>query len=288
MRRQWWVALQLGIALAVSLKPAAIAEEPHASRAFYNTFTDAEEMTMGRSAAEDVEKARPLLDDAPLTDYLNLVGMKVAAASQRPQLDYHFKVVNSPSINAFSLPGGYVYVNRGLLEVVESEAELAGVLGHEIGHIVAFHSMNDVARQSWANRAISEVKKAGLTQDQKIQSMIDEYGGTFLLFVNKKFSREEENEADLLGLYNSVRGGWDPNGLIVFLSRLINLGADKNLYAVLLRNHPLPEERVEDLKAELKLSPPAKGLSKTSSSFRAMKDRLRTLPPPPPPSNKQE
>lgn len=289
MRIRLLAAFQLGIALTVFVSPAAMAEEPHASRAFYNTFSDSEEMTMGRSAAVDVEKDRPILSDAELTGYLNRIGAKVAAASQRPQLDYHFKVVDSPSINAFSLPGGYVYVNRGLLDVVESEAELAGVLGHEVGHVVAFHSMNDVARQSLANRAISEVKKAGLTQDQKIQGMIDEYGGTFLLFVNKKFSREEENEADLLGLYNTVRAGWDPNGLIAFLNRLINLGADKDLRAILLRNHPLPEERVEDLKAELKLSPPAKGLTKTSTAFRAMKDRLRTLPPPPPPPpSKQE
>jgi predicted Zn-dependent protease len=280
-------AVQLGFLLAAFAGSSALAEEPRASRAFYNSFSDAEETVMGRSAAEDVEKTRPLLVDAELTDYLNQVGQAVAAKSQRPQLEFHFQIVNSPSINAFSLPGGYVYVNRGLLEVVESEAELAGVLSHEVGHVVAFHSMNDVARQAWADRAISEVKKAGLTQDQQIQNMLEKYGGTALLFVNKKFSREEENEADLLGLYNTARAGWDPNGLIVFLNRLINLGANKDLYAMLLRNHPLPEERVENLNAELKLSPPAKGLKKNSSAFRTMKDRLRTLPPPPEPS-KQE
>lgn len=242
---------------------------------------------MGRSAAEDVEKTRPPLADAELTDYLNQVGRAVAAKSQRPQLEFHFQVVNSPSINAFSLPGGYVYVNRGLLEVVESEAELAGVLSHEVGHVVAFHSMNDVARQEWADRAISEVKKAGLTQDQQIQNMIEKYGGTAFLFVNKKFSREEENEADLLGLYNTERAGWDPNGLIIFLNRLAHAGAEKDLYAILLRNHPLPEERVADLKAELKLSPPAKGLIKNGDAFRRMKDHLRTLPPPPEPRKQQ-
>jgi predicted Zn-dependent protease len=280
-------AFQLPVLMVAFAASSALAEEPHASRAFYNSFTDEEETAMGRSAAEDVAKTRPLLADAELTDYLNQLGQAVAATSQRPQLEFHFQVVNTSSINAFSLPGGYVYVNRGLLEVVESEAELAGVLGHEIGHVVAFHSMNDVARQAWADRAISEVKKAGLTQDQQIQNMLEKYGGTALLFVNKKFSREEENEADMLGLYNTARAGWDPNGLIAFLNRLVNLGADKNLYAMLLRNHPLPEERVADLKAELKLSPPAKGLKKNSSDFRTMKDHLRSLPPPPAPS-KQE
>jgi beta-barrel assembly-enhancing protease len=271
------------ILLAAAFATASLsAEEPKASRAFYNSFSDEEEMKMGSSSAEDVETTRPILTDRELTEYLESVGQKVAAASQRPQLRYHFLIVNSPSINAFSLPGGYVYVNRGLLEIVESEAELAGVLGHEVGHVVAFHSMNDVARRWWADRAINEVKKAGLTQDQKIQSMLDEYGGTFLLFVNKKFSREEENEADLLGLYNAARGGWDANGLIVFLTRLIEAGGSQDLYAVLRRNHPLAQDRVDDLKAELKTMPPAKTAKKNSTAFRAMKDRLRTFPPPPP------
>jgi len=280
-------AFRLAFFLVAIAGSPALAEEPRASRAFYNTFSDAEEMTMGRSAAEDVEKTRPVLADAELTDDLNQVGQKMASASQRPQLEFQFQIVDSPSINAFSLPGGYVYVNRGLLEVVESEAELAGVLGHEVGHIVAFHSMNDVARQSWADRALSEAKKAGLTQDQQIQNLLEKYGGTALLFVNKKFSREEENEADLLGLYNTSRAGWDPNGLILFLNRLAHAGAGQDLYKMLLRNHPLPEDRVENLNSELKLSPPAKGLKKSSSAFRMMKDRLRMLPPPPPP-RKQE
>ncbi len=284
---KYWFTLRPAcflVALAASL---ALAEEPRASRAFYNSFTDEEEMTMGRSAAVDAEKARPILNDPASTDYLNQVGQKVAAVSQRPQLEYHFKIVDSPSINAFSLPGGYVYVNRGLLEVVESEAELAGVLGHEVGHVVAFHSMNDVARRWWADRALNEAKKAGLTQDQKIQGMVEEYGGTFLLFVNKKFSREEEDEADLLGLYNTSRAGYDANGLIVFLNRLIQVGAGQDLYRMLLRNHPLPEDRVGLLKDELKLMPAARNAKKNSTDFRTMMDRLRTLPPSPPPS-KQE
>ena len=279
-------AFALAVALVAVAGASSLAQEPHASRAFYNTFTDEEEMSMGRTAAEDAEKARPILNDAELTAYLNEVGQKVAQASQRPQLQYHFKIVNSPSINAFSLPGGYVYVNRGLLELIESEAELAGVLGHEIGHVVAFHSMNDVARRWWADRAINEVKKAGLTPDQKIQGMLDEYGGTFLLFVNKKFSREEEDEADQLGLYNTARAGYDPNGLVIFLNRLVQVGAGQDLYAMLLRNHPLPEDRVGLLKEELKQVPIPGNARKNTVAFRAVKNRLRTLPPPPPP--KQE
>jgi predicted Zn-dependent protease len=122
------------------------AEEPTSSKAFYNTFSDQEEMAMGRQAAEEAEKQRPILNAPPLSAYLRDVGQKVAQASRRPQLPYVFKIVNSNSVNAFSLPGGYVYVNRGILDFVQNESELAGVLAHEIGHVVAYHSMNDVAR----------------------------------------------------------------------------------------------------------------------------------------------
>ena len=278
--------LQLTLAFAlVAVAPGLSMEEPQASKALYNTFTDEEEMAMGRTAAEDVEKTQPTLQDSEVTDYVSKVGRKVAATSQRKQLEYHFKIVDSPSMNAFSLPGGYVYVNRALLEFVESESELAGVLGHEVGHVVAYHSMNDVARRWLVDRVVYEGQKAGLVNDQQIHDMIKQYGGTALLFVDRKFSREEENEADLLGLYNTSRAGWDPNGLVAFLNRLIRLGADRNLYELLLRRHPLPEERVETLAGELKPAPPATGLKKTSSAFRIMKDRLSILPPPPPPKS---
>ncbi len=275
-------AFRCAVLLALVSASAVLAEEPRGSRAIYNNFTDAEEMAMGQTAAEDVEKTQPILADAELTEYVERVGQKVAAASQRPTLQYHFKIVDSPAVNAFSLPGGYVYVNRALLDVVESEGELAGVLGHEVGHVIGFHSMNDVARRWLVDRVMNEGKKAGLVRDQEIQNMVEHYGGTALLFVNRKFSREEENEADLLGIYNAARAGWDPEGLITFLNRLIRVGASRDLYELLLRHHPLPEERVTALSAELKTSPPAKGLKKSSGAFRLMKERLQTLPPPPP------
>jgi len=277
------------LVFAMLVAPAALAlEEPAASKAIYNTFTDEEEMAMGRTAAGDVEKTQPILTDAALASYLNRVGQKVAASSQRPGLIYHFKIVNSPALNAFSLPGGYVYVNRALLDFVETEGELAGVLGHEVGHIVAYHSMNDVARRWLVDRILYEGQKAGLLNDQQIHDLITRYGGAALLFLDRKFSREEEKEADLLGLYNTARAGWDPNGLVTFLRRLIRVGAERSLPELLLLRHPLPEERVEALTLELKQVAPAPGWKKTSGAFRLMKERLSALPPPPAPPLKRE
>ena len=200
--------------LLVLVSPPLRAEEPVPTKAIYNTFNDEEEMAMGRKAAEETDKQLPMLDAPLLTAYLNNLGEKVAAASRRPQLQYSFKIVNTDTVNAFSLPGGFIYVDRGILDFVVSESELAGVLAHEVGHVVAYHSMNDVARRYWIDQGMYQLKKAGMLNNQEMVDMLQKYGGPMLLFVDRKFSREEESDADMLGLYNVIRAGYDPQGLI--------------------------------------------------------------------------
>jgi predicted Zn-dependent protease len=267
------------VVVAVGLL-AARAEEPKAVRPVYNSFSDEEEMAMGSKAAAQTEKQLRILEDKLLETYLDHVGQKLAQASRRPQLQYHFKVVDKSSVNAFSLPGGYVYVNRGLLDFVENESELAGVLGHEIGHVVAYHSMNDVARRMLVDRLMYEGKRAGFLNDQQVQDVLQRYGGPILLFVDRKFSREEESEADLLGLYNTLRAGWDPEGLVSFLTRLRKFSANPDLVQSLLLKHPLPLERVQALRNELQQHPPSGDLRKDSFLFTGARMRLKSLSPP--------
>jgi predicted Zn-dependent protease len=259
------------------------AVEPTPTKAFYNTFNDEEEMAMGRKAAEETDKQLVLLDAPLLTAYLNSLGQKVAQASRRPQLQYSLKIVNTDSVNAFSLPGGYIYIHRGLLDFVMNESELAGIVAHEVGHIVAYHSMNDVARRTLVDRGMYELQKAGLLSDQQVVDMLQRYGGPILLFADRKFNREEESEADMLGMYNAIRAGYDPQGLISFLARLSKFTGNPTLVEGLLMNHPLPGERVTALRAELRQNPPPQGLEKDSMAFRAAKVQLKGLPPPPPP-----
>jgi predicted Zn-dependent protease len=263
------------------------AEEPTPSRAFYNTFTDEEEMAMGRKAAADTDKQMPILEEPLLTAYVNHLGQKIAAESRRPQIQYSFQIVNTDVVNAFSLPGGFVYVNRGLLGFVNNESELAGVLAHEIGHVVAYHSMNDVARRTLVDQGMYQLQKAGIVNDQQMVDMVQRYGGTMLLFVDRKFSREEESEADMLGMYNAIRAGYDPQGLVNFLARLSQFTGNPSLVEGLLMNHPLPGERVKTLRLELKEHPAPAGLIKDSAAFRAAKLQLKILPPAPPPRKQQ-
>ena len=264
------------------------AEEPVPSRAIYNTFNDEEEMAMGRKAAEETEKQLPILNAPLLTSYLNNLGQKLAHDSRRPQIQYSFKVINTDTVNAFSLPGGYIYVHRGLLDFVVNESELAGVTAHEIGHIVAYHSMNDVARHALVDQGMYQLQKAGLLKDQQVVDMIQRYGGPIILFADRKFSREEESEADMLGMYNSIRAGYDPQGLITSLARLSKYTGNPTLVEALLMNHPLPGERVMALRAELQQNPAPKGLETDSVAFRAAKAYLKSLPPAPPPKKQPQ
>jgi len=274
--------LLLAVLASLSLR----AEEPTPTKALYNTFNDQEEMAMGRKAAEETDKQIVLLDSPLLTAYLSNLGQKVAQASRRPEIQYTFKIVNTDAVNAFSLPGGFVYVNRGLLDFVLNESELAGVLGHEVGHVVAYHSMNDVARRYWVDQGMYQLKKAGMLDNQQMVDMLQQYGGPMLLFVDRKFSREEESEADMFGLYNAIRAGYDPQGLVSFLARLSQFTGNPTLVEGLLMNHPLPGERVKALRAELLQHPASKGLEKDSMAFRAVKLQLKALPPPPPPKKR--
>ena len=258
------------------------AEEPTPSKAVYNTFSDEEEMAMGRKAAEQTDKQLPLLNAPLLTAYLNHLGKKVAQFSRRPHIQYSFKIVNTDTVNAFSLPGGYVYINRGLMDFVLNESELAGIVAHEVGHVVAYHSMNDVARRALVDQGMYQLQKAGWLKDQQAVDMLQRYGGPILLFADRKFSREEESEADMLGMYNVIRAGYDPHGLIYALARLGNFTGNPTLVEALLMNHPLPAERVKALRADLQRNPPPTGLEKDSIAFRAAKTALKTLPPPPP------
>jgi len=268
--------------LAVLVNLPLCADEPTPSRAFYNTFTDEEEMAMGRKAAEETDKQMAILNEPLLTAYLNNLGQKVAKTSRRPQIQYSFKIVNTDAVNAFSLPGGFIYVNRGLLGFTLNESELAGVLAHEIGHVVAYHSMNDVARRWLVDQGMYQLQKAGVLTDQQMVDSLQRLGGPMLLFVDRKFNREEESEADMLGMYNAIRAGYDPQGLVSFLARLSQFTGNPSLVEGLLMNHPLPGERVKALRAELREHPAPGGLTKDNLGFRAAKLQVKALPPPPP------
>lgn len=196
---------------------------------------------MGEQASRDVEASMGLYDDAELQEYVAELGQRVAAASERPQLPWRFQVIDSPVVNAFALPGGYIYVTRGILAYIGSEAALMGVIGHEIGHVTARHHVEQMSKQQLAGLGLN----VGTIFFPEVRPFGDILGGGLgILFL--KFGRDAERESDRLGVRYSIAQGYDPTDMAHFFSVLGRLGSmsgsERNLPSW-ASTHPDPADR---------------------------------------------
>ena len=179
-------------------------------------MSERRELEVGKEEHEKLMTSAQVYQDEALGAYVNQVGQKLAAASDRPELEYHFTIIDSPDINAFALPGGYVYINRGLMTFLTTEAQLAAVLGHEIGHITARHAV----RQQTASRSSKILSTAVViaTGVSSLGEVADLYGGALI----SGYGREMELEADGLGAEYLMRAGYDSNAMVEVISVLKN------------------------------------------------------------------
>lgn len=203
--------------------------------------SEQDEQTMGREIAGRMLGAAPLVNDAALQAYVNRVGRWIAQQSERPDLPWRFAVIDTASINAFAAPGGYVMLTRGLYEILDNEAELAGVLAHEIGHIVKRHHVT-VLQKSAALSAGSQI-----AQRDNRSAVINNMIGTGAEVFARGLDKSAEYEADAVGVVLAARAGYNPFGLVDVLHKLAARGAGDNSMALLFKTHPLPGDRLTQL-----------------------------------------
>jgi predicted Zn-dependent protease len=237
------MAACIGILAAGAPAPAAAAEGR-----MLPLLSDADEARMGAEAHEQIlAEFGGAYDDPELAAYVTSIGKFLALTSERPNVDFTFTVLNSPIVNAFANPGGYVYVTRGLLALAGDEAELAGVIAHEIGHVAARHHEERMGNSLLANLGLTLL--GALTKSQQIAG-IAQFGALALL---QSYSREQEYEADLLGVRYMSRAGFDPEAMAAFLSKLKAYSEFEALEAgqpgandqlSLLATHPRTADRV--------------------------------------------
>jgi predicted Zn-dependent protease len=196
------------------------------------------EIDIGRGVAATVAGRYPVSTDTALMRYVNLVGLAVAGEDPRADVSYRFAVLETPDINAFAAPGGYIFITRGALAIMESESELAGVLAHEVGHVNKRHVIEGL-RKSDTMRAVRD--QADLTG-----SALDAVVGTGANALFTGLSRGDELEADSLGFEYAASAGYDPSGLANFIGHL-NSHAGEGPVSELFATHPSPADRLAQL-----------------------------------------
>lgn len=245
-----------------------------------------QEVQMGQQESQQVSAQLPMLQDARVNAYVNDLGNRIAKLTSRGDLDWHFAVVNTDVVNAFALPGGYVYVNRGILQRATSMDELAGVMGHEIEHVVLRHSVKQMEQQQGANVGLSiACALTNVCNNQAAATAIN-IGGTA---VFARFSRQDEIQADEGGFQNLVRAGINPEGMLTFFQKLLaeeQARGGSGMTAPWFADHPGTGDRIADIQRMLaQMSPSAlRALESNSRGFVAMKQRLAQLPKAPPPA----
>jgi len=256
------------------------AAEPDAGIPAYNQFTADDETRIGAALAHDFESKQEVVSNILLDKYVGNLIARLGKASRRPELTYTCRVVNSRDINAYSFPGGAVYVTTGMLDYAQDESELASVLAHEVGHIAGRHIMNRLALQM-KSKALWDQARAilPLLDDKQLEQGFQKLGVPISL-VTAKYDRSNETEADLLAAYNLVRAGWSPLGEVRALDRLKSPGDSGALLAAMLSSHPDPGERSRLVSAEIRNMTLSSSLDDNSLSFRAMKAGLGLLPTP--------
>jgi len=206
-----------------------------------------EEVSIGQSLVKDVESQNKVTDDQVLAEYVNRVGQKIANLSDRTDLQYHFKVLESSQINAFACPGGFIYVYSGLLKTMDNEAQLSGVLGHEIGHVVARHSVKRLQQVLGLQVLLSIALGESSEATQKA------IGAGFTLIM-QGYSRQNEFEADYDGTLYMTKAGYDPEGMVELFGKFKEMEKGRKTSSLdqLLASHPPTVDRIAKVEEEIK------------------------------------
>jgi predicted Zn-dependent protease len=241
-----------------------------------------QEVQMGQQEAQQVNAQLPMVQDAVINSYVNSLGNRIAKLTSRGDLQWQFQVVNSDVVNAFALPGGFVYVNRGVLERASNTSEVAGVLGHEIEHVVRRHSVKQMEQAQGANVGVGILcALTGVCQSGVAQAAI-QVGGTA---VFAKFSRTDEVQEDEGGFNNVMRAGISPRGMYTFFQKLLaeEQQSGGGNAAAWFSDHPGTQDRIADIQRMLNQVPASQlnALQTNDSGFATMKARLARLGPAP-------
>jgi Zn-dependent protease with chaperone function len=281
---RWWRdilhrAAVLSVAVCVFLSPLVEAERTKLKPGV-NMFSTTQEIQLGEKLSKEVSQQYPLIKDKRVDDYLNTLGHQLAAIAPGPKYPYEFHCVNSKDIDAFALPGGFIYIDRGVIEEAHNEAQLAGVMAHEIAHVALRHGTNQATKQQIWGTGINVL--GGVIGGSAVGAIASQLGesltaSTILL----KYSRTSETQADILGTQILYDAGYDPRALVQFFEtvELENKGKKPIQF---FSDHPALENRTDRLNEEIdRLGGLPQNYSADSAEFREIRRVVLSLPLPP-------
>ncbi|MBF5046495.1 M48 family metalloprotease [Aggregicoccus sp. 17bor-14] len=261
---------RLGICAVLLLTQVALScvRNPATGKKQFSLVSESQEIQLGQQGAEEARQSIGLYDDAKVQAYVAQLGKKLLVHAQRPNLPWSFQVVDDPSVNAFALPGGPVFVTRGILTYMNSEAELAGVMGHEIGHITARHSANQLSK--------AEIAQVGLGVGSIFVPQVAQLGGAGLQLLFLKYGRDAETQADELGFGYMLQAGYDPRQMGDMFVTLQRVGeAAGGGLPEWLSTHPDPGNRLQKTEQRVAaLNRDLSGLAVDRDTYLAMVDGM--------------
>jgi beta-barrel assembly-enhancing protease len=242
-----------------------------------NIFSPQQDVELGRQVSQDAETKLAMLNNQRVDDYLNRLGKKLTAYAPGEKYPYQFKCVDDATINAFALPGGFLYINRGTIEAADNEAELAGVIAHEIGHVALRHGTNQATKSYIAQAPLAFL--GSLFGGNSIAGLLAQIGTSFAAnSILLKYSRDDERQADLMGAQILYDANYDPSYVAQFFEKLDSKGRGSDFFS----SHPNPDNRIQNINAEIrKLGSIPDNAVNDTREFRNIKNLLRSLPPAP-------
>jgi predicted Zn-dependent protease len=223
-------------------------------------ISEEQEIQLGRQTDEQIVASMGLVEDEGLQRYVSQLGTRLAERSERPHLPWTFRVVDDPTVNAFALPGGFIYITRGMMSHLTSEAQLVGILGHEIGHVTARHSVNQMSRAQLANLGLG----LGMILAPEELQPLGQVAGAGLQLLFLSFSRDDERQSDELGVQYMTQLGYDPAELAGVFQMLGRLGEQSGGGGVptWASTHPAPEDRQERILSMARSHPQAERVAR--------------------------
>jgi Zn-dependent protease with chaperone function len=252
MRRPSHRGLAAGL-VALVLAAGAVHAQTKIKQGF-NLFSVDQDVEIGRQSAAKVEQQLPIINDATSTNYVRAIGQRLAAAMPGTRFNYQFKIVNASDVNAFALPGGFMYVNRGLIEAAKNEGQLAGVLAHEMAHVALRHGTNQASKAYMSQTGLGILGSfLGKGDSNSTSKVIGTVGGFGLNALFLKFSRTDEEQADVYGAQTMAKAGYNPQDMIDFFDTLASLQSrNPSKVEQFFSSHPAPANRAARIRNEMK------------------------------------